>query len=251
MFNVLVADDERLARETIKLLLANAPGVGNIWEASDGRQAIELGKLHSPDLVFLDVEMPISNGIEVARELPSNSIIVFVTAFNDYAVTAFELNAIDYILKPFDDERFEKTLSKVKQKFLEGSRSNFSQIGEVIKEIIDNKNSYRQRLVIRDPGRIRLVDVDCILYINGAGNYAELHLEDGNIVLHRETLTILEEQLNPDDFIRIHRSTIVKRHAISELRPNEKGDYSVILNSGDTLTLSRRNRTKLEELTGE
>ena len=108
----------------------------------------------------------------------------------------------------------------------------------------------KSRLVVRDPGRIRLIDVKHVNYITGAGNYVELHLVDGKTVLHRETMTALEQQLDPDVFIRIHRSSIVRRSFVTELRPNDKGDYTVILESGDLLTLSRRNRDKIEALTG-
>lgn len=249
MLNVLIADDERLSRETMKMLLSERTDIDNIYEASDGKQALELAQRFEPDLVLLDIEMPQVNGMEVAQNLPVKSNVVFVTAYNEHAASAFELDAVDYVLKPFDDERFDKAISRVYARTHEESSQNVVQISEMLKQIINQENTYRERLVIRDPGRIRLVDVNDIVYISGAGNYAEIHLEDGKHVLHRETLTVLEEQLNPETFVRIHRSTIVKRSAISELRPNEKGDYSVILNTGDVLMLSRRNRTKLAEIT--
>lgn len=249
MLNVLIADDERLSRETMKMLLSERTDIDNIYEASDGKQALELAQRFEPDLVLLDIEMPQVNGMEVAQNLPVKTNVVFVTAYNEHAASAFELDAVDYVLKPFDDERFDKAISRVYARTHEESSQNVVQISEMLKQIINQENTYRERLVIRDPGRIRLVDVNDIVYISGAGNYAEIHLEDGKQVLHRETLTVLEKQLNPDVFVRIHRSTIVKRAAISELRPNEKGDYSVILNTGDVLMLSRRNRTKLAEIT--
>lgn len=251
MHSVLIADDEKLARETIKLLLSDVSGIGKIWEADDGAQAIEMAQKYAPELVFLDIEMPVFSGIEVAQKLPPSSVVIFVTAFDEHAVAAFELSAVDYLLKPFDDERFAKALARARSQLGGREEKDYSQMSKMIQHIINSQqNLYKERLVIRDPGRIRLIDVDSIVYIAGAGNYAEIHLEQGKSVLHRETLTVLEEQLDPHDFVRIHRSTIVRRNAISELRPNEKGDYSVILNSGDVLTLSRRNRAKLEELTG-
>lgn len=251
MLNILIADDEKLARETIKLLLKESPDIGQIWEAEDGAQAKALANQHLPDLVFLDIEMPLVNGIEVAKHLPARTVVVFVTAYDEYAVAAFELSAVDYLLKPYDDERFHTALQRARKNIQEHKARDYAQISDMIKEIMSSQHKqYRERLVIRDPGRIRLIDVQNILYIAGAGNYAEIHLDDNKCVLHRETLTVLEEQLDPQDFVRIHRSTIVRRSFISELRPNEKGDYSVILNNGDVLTLSRRNRAKLEELTG-
>lgn len=250
MYKVLVADDESLARETIKLLLSEQPDIAEVLEAADGNIALEKVQQHNPDLIFLDIEMPGMSGIELARQLPGDCVVVFATAFNEYAVTAFELNAIDYLLKPFDDERFYAALERAKQRHRENAGQDYSKISEAIQQILNGKSkTYRDRLVIRDPGRIRLVDVDNIDYICGAGNYAEIHLQDGKQVLHRETLSALEEQLDPADFVRIHRSSIVRRSCISELRPNDKGDYSVILHNGEVLTLSRRNRAKLDELT--
>ncbi len=250
MYKVLVADDESLARETIKLLLSEQHEIAEVIEAADGNEALQLAELHHPQIVFLDIEMPGMSGIELAKRLPEDCVVVFATAFNEYAVTAFELNAIDYLLKPFEDERFYAALERAKQRFKEDKQQDYSKISEAIQHILNGQNkTYRERLVIRDPGRIRLVDVDHIDYITGAGNYAEIHLQDGKQVLHRETLSALEEQLDPSIFVRIHRSSIVRRSCISELRPNDKGDYSVILHNGEVLTLSRRNRAKLEELT--
>lgn len=250
MFNILIVDDESLARETIKLLLQDQDDVDNIYEAADGNKGLELAEIHRPQLAFLDIEMPGLSGIELAKRLPNDCVVVFATAYNEYAVTAFELNAIDYLLKPFEDERFYASLERAKMRFTEEKQQDYSKISEAIQKILNGANkTYRERLVIRDPGRIRLVDVEHIDYITGAGNYAEIHLQDGKQVLHRETLSALEEQLDPGTFVRIHRSSIVRRSCISELRPNDKGDYSVILHNGEILTLSRRNRAKLDELT--
>lgn len=250
MLNVLIADDESLARETVKMLLKSLDDVGQIYEAADGKQALELAQQHLPKLVVLDIEMPGISGIELARLLPSECVVVFATAYNEFAVAAFELSAVDYILKPFDDERFFQAIEKARKKIDEKSAQDYSKIGEIVQQMLSEQHKpYRERLVIRDPGRIRLIDVSQIQYITGAGNYAEVHLSDGKQVLHRETLSALETQLDPSQFVRIHRSSIVRRSCITELRPNDKGDYSVILQNGEVLTLSRRNRDKLDELT--
>lgn len=250
MLKVLIADDEYLARETVKLLLKSAPDVVEIYEAEDGNQALVLANQYQPDIVILDIEMPGISGIELAKHLPKDSIVIFATAYTEHALDAFEINAIDYILKPFDDERFFMAFDRAREKRKDDEIQDYSKISEMIQQMaLEKQKQYRARLVIRDPGRIRLIDVDQIDYITGAGNYAEIHLSDGSHMLHRETLSALEEQLDPAVFVRIHRSSIVRRSCISELRPNDKGDYSVILQNGDVLTLSRRNRTKLDELT--
>ncbi|WP_026376800.1 LytR/AlgR family response regulator transcription factor [Aestuariibacter salexigens] len=250
MLKVLIADDEPLARETIMMLLADVDDISEVRQAQDGNAAIREAAQFSPDIVFLDIEMPGLSGLEVAKALPASCTVIFVTAYNEHAVRAFELNAIDYLLKPFDDHRFYRALEKVRQR-----RTSDSIQGGDLKQIssllatLGQKSLYRERLVIREPGRIRLIDVDQIMYITGAGNYAELHLSDGKVVLHRETLSVLDEQLDPEHFVRIHRSSIVRRNMVTELRPNDKGDYQVILSNGEQLTLSRRNRAKLEVLT--
>ena len=250
MLNVLIADDESLARETVKMLLGTLSDVNEIFEAADGKQALQLAHEHKPQLVILDIEMPVISGIELARQLPEECVVMFATAYNEFAVEAFELSAVDYILKPFDDDRFFKAVEKAKKKIGDKSGQDLSKISDIIQQMMGEQNKpYRERLVIRDPGRIRLIDVAQIQYITGAGNYAEVHLSDGKQVLHRETLSALETQLDPSQFVRIHRSSIVRRSCITELRPNDKGDYSVILQNGEVLTLSRRNRDKLDELT--
>lgn len=250
MLKILVADDEPLARETIKMLLQEQSDISEIIEAGDGNKTLELAEEHQPDIIFLDIEMPGRSGIELAKYLPVNSVVVFATAYNEHAVAAFELNAVDYLLKPFDDGRFYAAYEKAKQRLKDDDGEDIGKITDIIQQMMGEKQKqYKERLVIRDPGRIRLVDVDNINYITGAGNYAEIHLNDGTQVLHRETLSVLEQQLDPAIFVRIHRSSIVRRSCVSELRPNDKGDYSVILHSGEVLTLSRRNRAKLDELT--
>lgn len=250
MLNILIADDEHLARETLKLLLSEIPYIGKVYEAKDGTEALKIAHEVDPDIVLLDVEMPGYSGLELAKHLPDRSTVVFATAYNDYAVEAFELSAADYILKPFEDERFELAIERAAERVRDKESQHFQSLQEAFQQLLRERQSeYRKRLVIKDPGRIRLIDVETINYIAGAGNYAEIHLNDGKTVLHRETLCELEKQLDPSLFVRIHRSSIVQRKHVVELRPNDNGDYSVILDCGETLTLSRRNRAKLDELT--
>jgi len=249
MFKVLIADDEYLARETIKLLLKDQIDISEVFEAENGKQALELAQNKQPDLIFLDIQMPGMSGIEIAEQLGDSAVIIFATAYDQFAITAFELSAIDYLLKPFDDERFYESLNKARGQITAKSRTNFKDISRLIHQMISEKDViYKSRIVVKDPGRIRLIEVSDINYIIGAGNYADIYLNDNSHILHRETLTSLEQQLNPNLFIRIHRSSIVKRSCVSELESNDKGDYAVILKTGERLTLSRRNKNKLEEL---
>ncbi|WP_299082424.1 LytTR family DNA-binding domain-containing protein [uncultured Paraglaciecola sp.] len=249
MFKVLIADDEHIARKIIKLLLNDQPDMTEVYEAKDGTQTLELATKYQPDIIFLDIQMPGKSGIQLAENLPSDCVVIFVTAYDKYAVEAFELCAIDYLLKPFPDQRFYTALEKARRHIQEQKHSNHSQASELLKHLDEEKGlEYRSRLIVKEPGRIRIIEVQHINFISGAGNYAEVHLFNGTCILHRETLTKLEAQLDPNQFIRIHRSSLVRKTSICELKPNDNGDYSVVLKSGDALTLSRRNRSKLAEL---
>lgn len=246
-----MVDDESLARESIAVLLKSQSDIGEVYTASEANKALEIVGEHSPDLIFLDIQMPGKTGIQLAAELPETSVIIFATAYNQYAIQAFDLNAIDYLLKPYDDERFYTALDKARARLKENLGNNTKDLQSLVSHLIQEKNlSYKSRLIVKDPGRIRLVAVDDIHYIAGAGNYAEIYLTDGKMVLHRATLTSLEKQLDPSVFIRIHRSTIIRRDSVVELRTNENGDYTVILNSGVNVTMSRRNKSKLGEILG-
>ncbi|NMH59985.1 LytR/AlgR family response regulator transcription factor [Alteromonas ponticola] len=250
MYDVLVVDDEILARETVKILLACDSEVNTIWEAEDAPRALTIAQSKSPDIVILDIEMPGLSGIELAKQLPHDCVIIFASAFSEFALPAFEVNAIDYLLKPFSDERFKDAMKRAKSRLSTQLEAQSIALTSAMVEFMEqHKDCYIRRLIVKDPGRIRFVDVGQVSFITGAGNYVEVHMMDGSHILHRETLANLELQLNPREFVRIHRSSIVRRDCIAELRPNDKGDYAVILDSGDKLTMSRRNRDKISELT--
>lgn len=249
MIDVLIADDERIARETIKLLLKDQPDIGNIYLAADGEQAIALAKEHNPQLIFLDIQMPGKTGIEAVGELAEEAVVIFATAYDQYAIAAFELNAVDYLLKPFDDDRFYQSLLRARLKIASQDNNQLKDMKKLVTLLSQEpEKQYKSQLIVKDPGRIRLIDVASISHIQGAGNYADIHLQEGGHLLHRATLTTLESQLDPQEFIRIHRSTIVKRSCVKELNATENGDYVVTLCTGAQLTLSRRNKSKLDLL---
>lgn len=249
MYRVLVADDERIARNIVTMLLKDQDDIAEIVEARNGNEALELARQVKPHIVFLDIQMPGQTGIQLAAHLPEDCVVIFVTAYDEYAVNAFELCALDYLLKPFEDERFYTSLARARRQLKEKTQPDHKQLSDMLVYALDEqKQTFRSRLVVKEPGRIRLVDVQDINFIAGAGNYAEVHLFDGSEILHRETLSTLETQLDPSEFVRIHRSTIIRRSCIEELRPSSKGDYLVTLKSGDSMTLSRRHKAKLSEL---
>lgn len=235
----LIVDDEPLARDSVRALLASEPRwtvVGECGSAAALETALDEAM---PDVVFLDIRLPDLDGIAVARMLsarPTRPVIIFTTAYENYAVAAFEVEAIDYLMKPFDDRRFQAALRRAERALASTPAAPGT--------------SYLQRLVIRSIGRVQLVEVAQIDWLEASGNYVEIHTGKESF-LHRERLRVLEAQLDPAQFLRIHRSIIVHRSAVKELRPLPGGDYSVVLRDGEPLRLSRTYRAALASLAGE
>lgn len=249
MISVLIVDDEKLARENVKALLNNQQDIGPIYEAVDGDEAVVLGHIHQPDIVFLDIQMPGLSGLEVAEHLPDKSVVVFATAYDQHAISAFELSAVDYLLKPFDNTRFYQALVKARTSLLAREFNQADRIKDLLVHYkADKSATFKTKLIIKEPGRIRFVEVRDINFIQAAGNYVEIHTLDGQSLLLRETLSRLEQELNPNKFVRIHRSTIICKASVCELKPSENGEYTVVLKSGEQLILSRRSKSKLEQL---
>jgi two-component system, LytTR family, response regulator len=247
----LVVDDESLARERLCDMLAADPQIEIIAECANGQEAIEAIQLHSPDLVFLDVEMPGIDGFGVLEALPPESIptVIFVTAYDQYAVRAFEVYALDYLLKPFDQERFEKALERAKSN-ISGQRSDaISQRILSALEEIKTRPVHLERLVIKMNGHVFFIKAEEIDWLEAEGNYVRLHAGKESYLL-RDTISALESQLDPKKFIRVHRSAIVNIDRITELQPWFHGEYRIILTEGVQLTLSRTYREKLHELLG-
>jgi len=247
----LIVDDEPLAREKLQSLLTRDADIEVIGECADGREALSAIQSLSPELVFLDVQMPELDGFGVLAALDPNTLptIIFVTAYDHYAIKAFDVSALDYLLKPFDRERFEKALGRAK-KYLKGPQSgDISTRLLALLENLQHKN-YLERLVIKSGGRVFFIKTEEIDHIEAAGKYVRVHLGSEAHLL-RETMGALEEQLNPKKFLRIHRSTIVNIDRIKELQPWFNGDYVAILQDGTRLTVSRSYREKLHQLLGK
>jgi two-component system LytT family response regulator len=248
---VLVADDEPLARERLRLLLSREEGIDLVAECPNGTDAIEAIDRLQPDLVFLDIQMPGANGFEVIEAIGAERmpLVVFVTAFDQYALRAFDVHALDYLLKPFDRERFHEALVRARQQL--DRRSNGDLERRLLELVQDLKPSAQrlERFVIKSGGRVFFVRSDEIDWIEAAGNYVKLHVA-GDAHLFRETMNTLEAQLDPDTFFRIHRSHIVNIERVKELQPWFNGEYVVFLRNGTRLTLSRGYREKLQERIG-
>ena len=249
---VLLVDDEPLAREMIREMLKDDPEVEVVGECVNGREAVEAIQEHNPDLIFLDVQMPEVGGFEVLEALKTVTVphVIFVTAYDQYAVRAFEVHALDYLLKPFDSERFESAWRRAKMHILATRNGEMDQRILAILEELKAGSKYLERLVIKSGGRVFFLDTDDIDWIEAEGNYVSVHTGKKSHLL-RETISSLEAQLDPKKFLRIHRSSIVKIDRIKELQPWFHGEYRVILLDGTQLTLSRNYRENLQEALGK
>jgi two-component system LytT family response regulator len=247
----LVVDDEPLAREMIREMLATDSEVEVVGECGNGREAIEAIKTSTPDLVFLDVQMPELGGFEVLASLDPNTTpyVIFVTAFDQYAVRAFEVHALDYLLKPFDRERFEVAWQRAKAQIKLDRTSRRDQDIIALLEELKAGPRYLERLVIKNGGRVFFMHVQDIYCIEAEGNYVRVYDNQKGYLL-RETISSLEEQLDPKQFLRIHRSAIVKIDRIKEMQPWFHGEYRIIMENGKQLALSRNYRANLQEAVG-
>jgi two-component system, LytTR family, response regulator len=251
MYRVLIVDDEPLARDRIRRLLNEESDMMVIGECADGISAVNSIKELLPDLVFLDVQMPEMDGLRVLHETGGQSYpaIVFVTAYDSYAIQAFEVHAVDYLLKPFDRQRFQGALQRVRQRLGEEKQNKLqSQIHEFMQSL-GKSPQYHQRLAVKSDGRVILLNVTDVEWLESAGNYICLHVGKQTHII-RETLNQLEEHLDPKHFVRIHRSAIVNMDRVQELRPYFHGDYKIILHNGVELSLSRKYRDELTRRMG-
>ncbi|HEX7071350.1 MAG TPA: LytTR family DNA-binding domain-containing protein [Rhodothermales bacterium] len=246
---VLVVDDERAARQRLEDLLAREADVELVGTAGNGREAVEAITSLAPDLVFLDVQMPGMTGIEVVERIGPDRMpaVIFATAYDQYAVNAFDLAALDYLLKPFDDERFEQALVRARRAIFDRELDRLrSRLAVLLREVPDDgapdSRRYLERIGVEMRGQMRIVPVERIDFITASGSYAELHVGSEKYLI-REQMHTLEERLPPDRFFRIHRSTIVQLDRINVLLYNPGGDYALRLNDGRHLKVSR-NRWK-------
>ena len=245
----VIVDDEQLARERIKRFLDGDPDVEIVGECAEGRDAIAAIKKHKPDLVFLDIQMPEIDGFGVLERLGGGEVptVVFVTAYDQYAIRAFDVHAVDYLLKPFNRERFRKALKRAKAQVQQRTAGGVDERLLTLLAQVRAEQKYLERLVIKSVGRVFFLKTNEIDWIEASGNYVKLHVGNEGHLL-RETMSHLEAKLDPDKFMRIHRSTLVNIERIKELQPLFSGDYVVILRNGAQLTLSRSYRDKLLDL---
>lgn len=250
----IIVDDEPLARRNLRVLLEKDPQIEILSECRNGHEAVKAINALSPDLIFLDIQMPEMDGFDVLARVGPEHIqaIIFVTAFDQYALKAFEVHALDYLLKPFDDERFARALERAKSQIAAREIDKLS--NRLLALLEDRKSehkapgdrqSYLTRLMIKASNRMMLLKVDEIDFIEADGNYAKLHAGRKTHLL-REKMSDLEGRLDPAKFVRIHRSIIVNLERIKEMHPHVNGDYIVVLDDGRQLRLSRSRREQVE-----
>lgn len=256
----LIVDDEPLARERLHELLDDTPSVTVVGDAEDGPEAVEAIREQAPNLVFLDVQMPGMSGIDAIEEIGAEAMptTVFVTAYDQYAIKAFDLAAVDYLLKPFDDERFEQALHRAHDQI---ASQNDEAISERLLRLLRERDPslleeertrdepYLERIAVQGRGKARIVPVDDLTHITADGSYAELHTGDDTYVI-RERMKTLTARLDPEAFARVHRSAIVRLDEIELLLRGGGGDYAVRLQDGTRIPVSRSRVDELEDRLG-
>lgn len=247
MIRALIVDDEPLARSRVRLLTASHSDVEIIAECSSGREAAEVMSSETPALLFLDVEIPDSNGFTIAasRDAEVTPAVVFVTAHEEFALQAFEANAVDYLVKPFSQERFDRAMDRVRR-FL-GQRASAS-IPPPLHPVTRPRR--RERFAIRVRGQVLFVKTAAIEWIAAEGNYARLHTPEASYLI-RESLQHLEAELDPEMFVRVHRSAIVNIERVRKLILGPDGAFSIILQSDANVSLGPTYRDRLEQLLGQ
>ena len=247
---VLIVDDETLARRGIARILANEEDFSIVAEAANGIEAISAIEKFQPDLIFLDIEMPILDGLGLTEKFDVKNLpeIIFVTAFDEHAIRAFELGAIDYVLKPINSVRFQQTLERVRKR-IKSNEQNYleTKFADLVKNLKKPEEKYLTRLAVKENERIRFINTEKIERIVSQGNYIEIFAQNEKFLL-RETMDGIESKLNPKDFVRIRRSIIVRISHIKEFHVLFNGEFTVVLLDGKELISSRRYRKNLDIL---
>ncbi len=245
-FKVLIVDDERLSRRRVRRLLSLEPDCEITGECANGVEAVAALKQLRPDIIFLDVQMPEMDGFEAARAMAeARPLVIFTSAYDEYALRAFEVQAFDYLLKPFDGRRFRESLQRARARVECDRSGQLDRRAPSPPELPVPTRVTPDRIAVRNNGRVVFVKLTDIDWIEAADNYVCLHCgRETHIV--RETMNELESRLNPAQFIRVHRSSIVNLDRVQELQPWFRGDYRVLLRDGTQLTLTKNHREKLE-----
>lgn len=246
MITTIVIDDEPLSRSIIKEYLAHYPDITIVQECQDGFDGLKAIMQHKPDLVFLDVQMPKINGFEMLELTEHPPAIIFVTAFDEYAIKAFEQNAVDYLLKPFNKERFGKAI----EKFLDQSgAASSTPANQSLLSIASFSPQQRQRVVVKTGGKIKIIRIEDIHYLEAADDYVKLYTREGSFLKNR-TMSHFEELLDKEQYVRAHRSFIINIQQITKIEPYEKEGRLAVLKSGEKIPVSKSGYARLKEALG-
>jgi two-component system, LytTR family, response regulator len=245
MPKVIIIDDEPLARSIVKEYLQKHPDLAIVQECNDGFEGLKAIQQHEPDLIFLDIQMPKINGFEMLELTEEPPAVIFATAFDEYAIKAFEAHAIDYLLKPFNQERFDKAIAK-------WNEQRNASVKDSTKELLETASlspAQNQRIVIKDGSKIKIIPVQDVFYLEAADDYVKVHTKDGYF-LKNKTMNHFEQALDNQHFVRSHRSYIVNIQQITRIDPYEKDNHVAILRSGAKVPVSRSGYGKLREVLG-
>lgn len=248
---VIIVDDEEPARTNLRLLLEKDADLTLVAECGDGKTAIAAVQEHQPDLLLLDIQMPEVSGFEVIKAIPqaAQPHVIFVTAYDQYAIKAFEVNAIDYLLKPFDDKRFYEAIEKAKGLYQQQTHQSLQDKLQHLLQHLEQTQTkqFLRKLSVRNGSKISFLQVEDIVWVEADNQYIKVHLATATHLM-RQSLGYLEEHLDPASFYRTHRSAIVNIHRIQSIEPYFKGDYTITLDNGRTVKLSRHRTDGLKAL---
>jgi len=244
MSKIILIDDEPLARSIVKEFLQTYPGLEIVEECNDGFEGVKAIQHHEPDLIFLDIQMPKINGFEMLELLDQPPAVIFTTAFDEYAIKAFEAHAIDYLLKPFNKERFDKAIQKWKEQTA-GAKKNTTELLETA----SHSPAQSQRIVVKTGSKIKIIPVQDVYFLEAADDYVKVHTHEGSF-LKNKTMNHFEKTLDAQQFVRSHRSYIVNVQQITRIDPYEKDNHIAILKAGAKVPVSRNGYVKLRAVLG-
>lgn len=242
---VVIIDDEPLARSVVREYLEKHPDLEVVEECNDGFEGVKAIQQHQPDLIFLDIQMPKINGFEMLELVENPPAVIFATAFDEYAIKAFEAHAVDYLLKPFNQERFDKAIEKWQEQTSATKEKNTQELLETASQSPSQNN----RIVVKNGSKIKIIPVHDVLYLEAADDYVKVHTKDGYF-LKNKTMAHFEQVLDPQQFVRSHRSYIINIQEITRIDPYEKDNHVAILRSGSQVPVSRNGYVKLRTVLG-
>ena len=246
MIKALLIDDEPLARSIVREYLQNYPDIEIVQECNDGFEGVKAIQQHQPELIFLDIQMPKINGFEMLELVEEYPSVIFTTAFDEYALKAFETHAIDYLLKPFSKDRFDKAIQKWREQY---SSENAKKKTDALLENTSQQPEQSQRVVVKTGSKIRIIPVHDILYFEADDDYIRIHTADGSF-LKKKTMQYFEQTLNSSQFVRVHRSYIIQVAYLTRIDQENGEHHTAILKNGAKVPLSRKGYPKLKEVLG-